>query len=69
MVWSCCASSRMWIGCCAPTMFNAWQHQDAGASVGLAALLESQVPPEPEKTTVLVITGGNLDLEQVSQCL
>ncbi|PXX92721.1 threonine/serine dehydratase [Marinobacter vulgaris] len=42
---------------------------EPGASVGLAALLENQVPPEPEKTTVLVITGGNLDLEQVSQCL
>ncbi|MFL1456712.1 threonine/serine dehydratase [Marinobacter sp. GN3S48] len=42
---------------------------EPGASVGLAALLENQVAPEPEKTTVLIITGGNLDLEQVSQCL
>lgn len=42
---------------------------EPGASVGLAALLENQVPPEPEKTTVLIITGGNLDPEQVSQCL
>lgn len=42
---------------------------EPGASVGLAAVLESQVMPEPEKTTVLIITGGNLDLEQVGQCL
>ncbi|MEP1584091.1 MAG: threonine/serine dehydratase, partial [Marinobacter sp.] len=38
---------------------------EPGASVGLAAVLESQVMPESEKTTVLIITGGNLDLEQV----
>ncbi|MEP3163651.1 MAG: threonine/serine dehydratase [Marinobacter sp.] len=42
---------------------------EPGASVGLAALLENQVPPEPEKNTVLIITGGNLDPEQVSPCL
>ncbi|WP_297792619.1 threonine/serine dehydratase [uncultured Marinobacter sp.] len=42
---------------------------EPGASVGLAALVENRVPPEPEKTTVLIITGGNLDPEQVSQCL
>ncbi|MEP1002947.1 MAG: threonine/serine dehydratase, partial [Marinobacter sp.] len=42
---------------------------EPGASVGLAAVLESQVMPESEKTTVLIITGGNLDLEQVGQCL
>lgn len=42
---------------------------EPGASVGLAALLENQVPPEPEKNTVLIITGGNLDPEQVSHCL
>ena len=42
---------------------------EPGASVGLAALLENQVAPEPEKTTVLIITGGNLDPEQVGQCL
>ncbi|MCR8914351.1 threonine/serine dehydratase [Marinobacter panjinensis] len=42
---------------------------EPGASVGLAALLENQVLPAPEKNTVLIITGGNLDPEQVSQCL
>lgn len=42
---------------------------EPGASVGLAALLEKQVPPAPDKAAVLIITGGNLDPEQVSQCL
>ncbi|MCL7942809.1 hypothetical protein [Marinobacter sp. ATCH36] len=42
---------------------------EPGASAGLAALLENQVPPAPDRTTVLIITGGNLDPEQVSQCL
>ena len=42
---------------------------EPGASVGLAALLENQVAPDPDRATVLIITGGNLDPEQVSQCL
>jgi len=42
---------------------------EPGASVGLAALLENQVLPDPDRATVLIITGGNLDPEQVSQCL
>lgn len=42
---------------------------EPGASVGLAALLEEQVPPAPDSATVLVITGGNLDPEQVTHCL
>ncbi len=42
---------------------------EPGASVGLAALLEKQVLPAPDRATVLVITGGNLDPEQVGQCL
>ncbi|MDF0751824.1 threonine/serine dehydratase [Marinobacter sp. 71-i] len=42
---------------------------EPGASVGLAALLEKQIPPAPDRATVLIITGGNLDPEQVSQCL
>ena len=42
---------------------------EPGASVGLAALLENKVPPAPDRTTVLIITGGNLDPEQVTQCL
>lgn len=41
---------------------------EPGASVGLAALLESRVPSAPDKVTALIITGGNLDLEQVSRC-
>lgn len=42
---------------------------EPGASVGLAALLENQVNPAPDRATVLVVTGGNLDPEQVSLCL
>lgn len=42
---------------------------EPGASVGLAALLEEQLAPAPDRVTVLVITGGNLDLEQVGHCL
>lgn len=41
---------------------------EPGASVGLAALLENRVPSAPDKVTALIITGGNLDLEQVSRC-
>lgn len=42
---------------------------EPGASVGLAALLEQQVAVEPGSATALVVTGGNLDLDQVSRCL
>lgn len=42
---------------------------EPGASVGLAAMLEQQVAVDPERATALVVTGGNLDLEQVSRCL
>lgn len=42
---------------------------EPGASVGLAAFLENQVAPDADSATVLIITGGNLDPEQVSQCL
>ncbi|NMT62661.1 threonine/serine dehydratase [Marinobacter orientalis] len=42
---------------------------EPGAAVGLAALLENRVPPAPDRATVLIITGGNLDPEQVSLCL
>jgi threonine dehydratase len=50
-------------------MTEARLYVEPGASVGLAALLENRVAPEPEQNTVLIITGGNLDPEQVSQCL
>lgn len=42
---------------------------EPGASVGLAALLENQVALVPGQATALIITGGNLDPEQVGQCL
>ena len=41
---------------------------EPGASVGLAALLEGRVDIDPELPTVLLITGGNLDLDQVPLC-
>lgn len=41
---------------------------EPGAAVGLAALLEGQVAIDPGLPTALVITGGNLDLDQVSHC-
>lgn len=40
---------------------------EPGASVGLAALISGTVEHRPEKTTALIITGGNLDPEEVSQ--
>ncbi|BES73652.1 threonine ammonia-lyase [Marinobacter nanhaiticus D15-8W] len=40
---------------------------EPGASVGLAALLENKAAFTPEQT-VLVITGANLDLDQVMRC-
>ncbi|MDX1635029.1 MAG: threonine/serine dehydratase [Marinobacter sp.] len=41
---------------------------EPGAAVGLAALLEGQVALDPELPTALLITGGNLDLNQVALC-
>lgn len=41
---------------------------EPGAAVGLATLLEGQVAIDPGLPTALVITGGNLDLDQVSHC-
>ncbi|WP_148864576.1 threonine ammonia-lyase [Marinobacter fonticola] len=41
---------------------------EPGASVGLAALLENKAAFSPDET-VLVLTGANLDLEQVVRCL
>ncbi len=41
---------------------------EPGAAVGLAALLEERVEPQPETPTALVISGGNLDLDQVVLC-
>lgn len=41
---------------------------EPGASVGLAALLEGGVSIDREAPTALLITGGNLDLDQVSLC-
>ncbi len=41
---------------------------EPGAAVGLAALLEGVVEARSETRDLLVVTGGNLDLEQVSRC-
>ncbi|MFC4261018.1 threonine/serine dehydratase [Marinobacter lacisalsi] len=41
---------------------------EPGAAVGLAALLEGSVEPAPERADLLVLTGGNLDLDQVRRC-
>lgn len=41
---------------------------EPGAAVGLAALLEKAVEPSPDRADVLVITGGNLDPDQVARC-
>ena len=41
---------------------------EPGAAVGLAALLEGAVERSPESADLLVITGGNLDLDQVQHC-
>lgn len=38
---------------------------ETGAAVGLAALLTGAVQVKPDRPTVLVITGGNMDLAQV----
>lgn len=41
---------------------------EPGAAVGLAALLEGAIDPSPDHSDLLVLTGGNLDLEQVASC-
>ncbi|SFR76051.1 L-threonine ammonia-lyase [Marinobacter daqiaonensis] len=41
---------------------------EPGAAVGLAALLEGTVEADRNRPAALIITGGNLDLDQVSQC-
>lgn len=38
---------------------------ETGATVGLAALLDGAVSPDPSKPTVLILTGGNMDLDQL----
>lgn len=50
-------------------MTQARLYVEPGASVGLAALMEERVPTLPDAKTVLVITGGNLDLDQVPNCV
>lgn len=39
---------------------------ETGAAVGLAALLSGAVPIDASRPTVLIITGGNMDLAQVA---
>jgi len=38
---------------------------ETGAAVGLAAFLEEVVSPDASQPTVLILTGGNMDLEQL----
>lgn len=38
---------------------------ETGAAVGLAALLTGAVETQPDQPTVLILTGGNMDLTQV----
>ena len=44
-------------------------YAEPGAVVGLAALLSKQVPPQAERPTVIVVTGGNMDLAQLRTLL
>lgn len=44
-------------------------YAEPGASVGLAALLTGEVAVDPETATALIISGGNLDPDQVARCL
>lgn len=39
---------------------------EPGAAVGIAALLQGAVETDPERPTVAIITGGNMDLEQLA---
>ncbi|PWG65529.1 pyridoxal-phosphate dependent enzyme [Spiribacter halobius] len=40
---------------------------ETGCSVGIAALLEGRVSPDPDRPTVAIITGGNMDFEQFAE--
>lgn len=40
---------------------------ETGCSVGIAALLEGRVTPAPDRPTVAIITGGNMDFAQFTQ--
>lgn len=42
---------------------------ETGCSVGIAALLEGAVPVRPDRPTVAVLTGGNMDPEQCRELL
>lgn len=44
-------------------------YAETGAVVGIAALLEGAVPRVKDRPTVAVITGGNMDLEQLAELL
>ncbi len=44
-------------------------YAETGAAVGLAALLEGKLSDERPHRTVLVITGGNMDLSQLAQLI
>ena len=44
-------------------------YAETGAVVGLAALLTGCVPPRAERTSVIIVTGGNMDLTQLRTLL
>lgn len=44
-------------------------YAEAGAVVGLAALLAKRVPLLPERPTVIVVTGANMDLAQLRELI
>ena len=50
-------------------MTDGHQFVEPGAAVGLAALMEGRVAVDANKPTALILTGSNMDLEQISRCL
>ena len=50
-------------------LLRARLYVETGCSVGIAALLESAVPRRPDRPTVAVLTGGNMDPEQCRELL
>lgn len=50
-------------------MSHAHIYAETGAVVGIAALLEEAVPRNEATSTVAVITGGNMDFEQLKNIL
>jgi len=51
------------------TMSHARLYAETGAVAGIAALLENMIPKDESVATVAVITGGNMDFEQLKSIL